>query len=109
MDCFPELKDIIMDNAPIHTADQIDEMIVARWYKSIYLPPYSPELNPIEQFWAIVKIRSNVVHSNLPKICLLRLLKPLLVVENDGVSILVSQNFIKLKLFLISIALIAYF
>lgn len=55
MDCFPELKDIIMDNAPIHTADQIDEMIVARWYKSIYFPPYSPELNPIEQFWAIVK------------------------------------------------------
>jgi hypothetical protein len=55
MDCFPELKDIIMDNAPIHTADQIDEMIVARWYKSIYLPPYSSELNPIEQFWAIVK------------------------------------------------------
>ncbi|KAG1147980.1 hypothetical protein G6F37_002270 [Rhizopus arrhizus] len=55
MGFFPELKDIIMDNAPIHTADQIDEMIVARWYKSIYLPPYSPELNPIEQFWAIVK------------------------------------------------------
>ncbi|KAG1056191.1 hypothetical protein G6F43_001897 [Rhizopus delemar] len=57
MDCFPELKDyyIIMDNAPIHTAGQIDEMIVARGYKSIYLTPYSPELNPIEQFRAIVK------------------------------------------------------
>lgn len=24
-------------------------------YRSIYLPPYPPELNPIEQFWAIVK------------------------------------------------------
>ncbi|EIE79863.1 hypothetical protein RO3G_04568 [Rhizopus delemar RA 99-880] len=57
MDCFPELKGyyIVMDNAPIHTSDQIDKMIVARGYKSIYLPPYSPELNPIEQFWAIVK------------------------------------------------------
>lgn len=30
-------------------------MIVARGYRSIYLPPYSPELNPIEQFWSIVK------------------------------------------------------
>ncbi len=40
----------IMDNAPIHTADDIDEMISKRGYKSIYLPPYSPELNPIENF-----------------------------------------------------------
>lgn len=57
MDCFPELKDhyIVMDNAPIHTAKEIDELITKRGHKSIYLPPYSPELNPIEQFWAIVK------------------------------------------------------
>lgn len=34
---------------------QIDETIVARRYRSIYLPPYYPELNPIEQFWSIVK------------------------------------------------------
>lgn len=57
IDCFPEHKGyyIVVDNAPIHTAAQIDEMIVARGYRSIYLPPYSPELNPIEQFWSIVK------------------------------------------------------
>jgi hypothetical protein len=57
LDCFPEIKDyyIVMDNAPIHTTNQIDEMIVARGYRGIYLPPYSPELNPIEQFWSIVK------------------------------------------------------
>ncbi|EIE85106.1 hypothetical protein RO3G_09816 [Rhizopus delemar RA 99-880] len=45
----------VMDNAPIHTAKEIDELITKRGHKSIYLPPYSPELNPIEQFWAIVK------------------------------------------------------
>ncbi|KAG1218173.1 hypothetical protein G6F35_008537 [Rhizopus arrhizus] len=57
MDCFPELKGyyIVMDNAPIHTAGQIDEMIVTRGYRSIYILPYSSELNPIEQFWSIVK------------------------------------------------------
>lgn len=57
MDCFPELKGhcIVMDNAPIHTAKEIDELITKRGCKSIYLPPYSPELNPIEQLWAIVK------------------------------------------------------
>ncbi|KAG1456885.1 hypothetical protein G6F56_006732 [Rhizopus delemar] len=57
MDLYPELKGhyIVMDNAPIHTADRIDEMITERGYRSIYLPPYSPELNPIENFWSIVK------------------------------------------------------
>jgi hypothetical protein len=37
LDCFPELKGcyIVMDNAPIHTTDQIDEMIVARGYRGI--------------------------------------------------------------------------
>ncbi|GAN10428.1 hypothetical protein MAM1_0354d09969 [Mucor ambiguus] len=60
MDCFLELKGyyIVMDNAPIHTAGQIDVMIVARGYRNIYLPPYSPELNSTEQFWSIVKNKS---------------------------------------------------
>lgn len=37
MDLYPELKDhyIVMDNAPIHTADRIDEMITERGYRSI--------------------------------------------------------------------------
>ncbi|ORE16503.1 hypothetical protein BCV71DRAFT_292177 [Rhizopus microsporus] len=29
--------------------------IESRGYRAMYLPPYSPELNPIEQFWAIIK------------------------------------------------------
>lgn len=29
---------IVMDNAPLHTADDIDEMISKRGYRSIYLP-----------------------------------------------------------------------
>lgn len=57
MDHFPEMKGyyIVMDNAIIHTAKEIDAMITERGYRCIYLPPYSPELNPIEQFWSIVK------------------------------------------------------
>ncbi|KAG1038190.1 hypothetical protein G6F43_012730 [Rhizopus delemar] len=45
----------IMDNAPIHK--QIEDMLNERNrdYKCVFLPPYSPELNPIEQFWALVK------------------------------------------------------
>ncbi|KAG0846967.1 hypothetical protein G6F17_012956 [Rhizopus arrhizus] len=45
----------IMDNAPIHK--EIEDILNERNkdYKCVYLPPYSPELNPIEQFWALVK------------------------------------------------------
>lgn len=46
---------LIMDNAPIHTAKVTGEIIEESGYKYIYLPPYSPELNPIEQFWSVVK------------------------------------------------------
>ena len=57
MDQYPELKGhyIVMDNALIHTADLIDEMIATRGCRNIYLPPYSTELNLIENFWSIVK------------------------------------------------------
>ncbi|KAL7310505.1 hypothetical protein PS15m_009995 [Mucor circinelloides] len=45
MDQHEQFKDfyLIMDNAPIHTAKDVE--------RCAYLPPYSPELNPIEQFW----------------------------------------------------------
>ena len=44
-----------MDNAPIHIHTDVDELITSRGYRSTYLPPYSPELNPIEKFWSVVK------------------------------------------------------
>lgn len=46
---------IIMDNAPIHTNKDIQLYIKGRGYGCSYLPPYSPELNPIEQFWLVCK------------------------------------------------------
>lgn len=61
IDQYPEMKGfyIIMDNAPIDTADDIDEMISKRGYKSICLPPYSPELNPIENFGSTMRSHVN--------------------------------------------------
>ncbi|CEG75317.1 hypothetical protein RMATCC62417_10382 [Rhizopus microsporus] len=57
MDKYPHMKGhyIVMDNAPIHTHENIRKYIEYRGYKCVYLPTYSPELNPIEQFWAVAK------------------------------------------------------
>lgn len=57
MDQFPEMKNfyIIMDNAPIHMSDSITSFIKMRGYRAIYLPPYSPEINPIENFWSAIE------------------------------------------------------
>ena len=46
---------LITDNASIHPLDQIEKLIVNRGYGCVYLPPYPPELNLIEQFWSVVK------------------------------------------------------
>lgn len=46
---------IVLDNASIHKSKPMLRKIESKGYKVMYLPPYSPELNPIEQFWAVVK------------------------------------------------------
>jgi transposase len=57
MDQYPHMKGhyLVMDNAPIHTSEDIAKYVESRGYRCVYLPPYSPELNPIEQFWSVVK------------------------------------------------------
>lgn len=55
---IPELKQgqvIIMDNATFHKSPAIKEMIESAGCRLIFLPPYSPDLNPIEKFWANLK------------------------------------------------------
>ncbi|KAL1929230.1 hypothetical protein VTP01DRAFT_2289 [Rhizomucor pusillus] len=39
-----------MENAPIHKSEDIDKYIESHGYRYAYLPSYSPDLNPIEQF-----------------------------------------------------------
>jgi transposase len=54
---------LVMDNAPIHTPVKVRELVEGRGYKCLYLPPYSPFLNPIEEFWSKVKagVRRNAL------------------------------------------------
>ncbi len=46
---------VVMDNLPAHKVSGIKELIEAKGAKLVYLPPYSPDLNPIEKCWSKIK------------------------------------------------------
>lgn len=46
---------VVMDNNPIHKLDEIEAAIAAAGAWGLFLPTYSPELNPIELCWSKVK------------------------------------------------------
>lgn len=46
---------VFFDNCQIHKADEIEAAIAARGAWAIFLPPYSPDFNPIENCWSKVK------------------------------------------------------
>ena len=46
---------VVMDNLATHKVAGVRESIQARGAELLYLPPYSPDFNPIEACWAQVK------------------------------------------------------
>ena len=49
---------VVVDNAPTHTSKKFKEQIKVWEEKGLrifFLPPYSPQLNPIEQLWKFMK------------------------------------------------------
>jgi transposase len=46
---------LILDNLSAHKVAGIRELIEERGAQLLYLPPYSPDLNPIEQAWCKFK------------------------------------------------------
>ncbi|MDE5792972.1 MAG: transposase [Oscillospiraceae bacterium] len=53
--CLSEDTVIVMDNASFHRKKKLFEIAEEYHKKLIFLPPYSPELNLIEHFWAKLK------------------------------------------------------
>lgn len=55
---YPVLKPgdvVVMDNLSAHKAPAVREWIEKARAEVLYLPPYSPDLNPIEKAWAKLK------------------------------------------------------
>jgi transposase len=46
---------VVMDNLPGHKPVKVQELIESAGATLLYLPPYSPDFNPIEMIWSKVK------------------------------------------------------
>lgn len=63
-----ELKDLevimIMDGASWHKSE---DLVIPKNIQIIHLPPYSPELNPVERLWLYIKkaVLYNKIYENL--------------------------------------------
>jgi len=45
----------ILDNASFHKSSEIEKIAKKNHSEVLYLPPYSPDLNPIEHYWHKLK------------------------------------------------------
>ena len=59
---------VIMDNAPFHNKPQMKALLESQGHTMLPLPKYSPDLNPIEQSFAIIKKRRTFSEQSLENI-----------------------------------------
>lgn len=79
-------KILIMDNARIHKTAEVERILHSNGIAFKFLTPYSPELNPIEEFFSMIKARYYAIRISRPdnslEDCLAEILSPL----NDFVN-----------------------
>lgn len=59
---------IILDNASFHKSAKTKNLIESAGCELLFLPPYSPDLNPIEKFWANFKAKIKAIINNFDKL-----------------------------------------
>ena len=55
---------VILDNLATHKIQGVREVIEATGARLLYLPPYSPDFNPIEPMWSKIK---QILRSHAPR------------------------------------------
>ena len=58
--CLKKGTAVVMDNASFHRKKQLFKICEKYGFYLIFLPPYSPELNPVEKYWYVLKYRIKV-------------------------------------------------
>ena len=46
-----------MDNSSLHTTKLITDTLQNKKFESLFIPPYSPDCNPIENVFSVIKNR----------------------------------------------------
>ena len=66
-DLLPLIKNkyILMDNIPFHKSKKIKELVEGTTNKLLFIPPYCPDFNPIENAFHVLKQK---IRRNLDKI-----------------------------------------
>ena len=57
----------MLGNASIHTAHKVRNYLQEKTYNILSWPPYSPNLNPIEHCWRLLKLNTHQVAPQLPQ------------------------------------------
>ena len=65
---LPENSVLIMDNATFHKRADTQQAIQSAGHTIEYLPPYSPDLNPIEHKWAQTKAMRRKIKCSVEKL-----------------------------------------
>ena len=58
---------VVLDNASIHKSKKVKEYCKKNNIYLVYLPPYSPDLNPIEKLWKKVKRKFMLIQWEIGK------------------------------------------
>src|ERR671933_551389 len=75
---------VVMDNLSAHKGERVKEIIEGRGCELLYLPPYSPDFNPIEEAFAKIK--------NLMRKAEARTREALLAAMGTAISVLSAQD-----------------
>lgn len=70
-DLIPKLPNnavLVMDNATFHKRSDTLQIIEKYGHMALFLPPYSPDLNPIEQKWAQAKTLRRKMKCNIDQL-----------------------------------------
>jgi transposase len=65
---LPKNSVIVMDNASFHKRTDIQTAILEAGHILEYLPPYSPDFNPIEHKWAQAKAHRKQLRCSLDQL-----------------------------------------
>ena len=86
-------KILILDNARIHKTEEVESALRRNGIVFKFTTPYSPELNPIEEFFSMIKSKYQSFKLRNPEISLENCVSQILSTENNYSS--QCQNFYK--------------